>query len=243
MERARSQCSKESPAIVNDLQYDLEKVSMDTNADHLNSDTLEMDRERSLSITFLGDENGGGMPHSFSLPSNQQNSCFQNISAPGIAELLGSDGTQQKYFSASRREEELNSELIRSHEKIRQLEAKVKSLFHENERIKNELEVLRLSIVSDNNERSSSQQPRYWTAYEHKRFLDALQLFGEKNKKAISIYVGSRNVAQIRSHLQKYRLRMVGDSMEIDSRIERREMIQFLFTNIQHYLNQQKKGY
>ena len=42
----------------------------------------------------------------------EQNSCFHNISAPGITELLGSDGTQQKYFSASRREEELNSELV-----------------------------------------------------------------------------------------------------------------------------------
>lgn len=81
------------------------------------------------------------------------------------------------------------------------------------------MEVLRLSLASDDGERISSQQTRYWTAYEHKRFLDALQLFvqerevicrfGEKNKKAISIYVGSRNVAQIRSHLQKYRLRMV----------------------------------
>ena len=74
-------------------------------------------------------------------------------------------------------------------------------------------------MASDDNDRYSSQQPRYWTAYEHKRFLEALQLyvhvsklisrFGENNKKAISVYVGSRNVSQIRSHLQKYRLRMV----------------------------------
>lgn len=33
--------------------------------------------------------------------------------------------------------------------------------------------------------------------------------FGEKNKKAISIYVGTRTVRQIRSHMQKYQERLV----------------------------------
>lgn len=37
---------------------------------------------------------------------------FQNISAPGIDEMLDVSVTQQKYFSASKREQELNAELV-----------------------------------------------------------------------------------------------------------------------------------
>lgn len=40
------------------------------------------------------------------------------------------------------------------------------------------------------------------------RFI-LIDRFGEKNKKAISIYVGTRTVRQIRSHMQKYQERLV----------------------------------
>jgi len=51
-------------------------------------------------------------------------------------------------------------------------------------------------------------QNRYWSADEHQRFLDALEKYGQKNVKAISIYVGTRNATQVRTHSQKYFLKL-----------------------------------
>jgi len=53
-------------------------------------------------------------------------------------------------------------------------------------------------------EASKPQQSRYWTTEEHERFLEALKLYGNKDVKAISNHVGSRNTTQVRSHAQKY---------------------------------------
>eukprot|EP00177_Eucheuma_denticulatum_P000448 GFKZ01000781.1.p2 GENE.GFKZ01000781.1~~GFKZ01000781.1.p2 ORF type:complete len:833 (+),score=105.79 GFKZ01000781.1:243-2501(+) len=49
---------------------------------------------------------------------------------------------------------------------------------------------------------------RYWTADEHKRFLEGLQLYGHKDIKAISRHVGTRSATQVRTHAQKYYLRI-----------------------------------
>jgi len=51
-------------------------------------------------------------------------------------------------------------------------------------------------------------QSRYWTAEEHQRFLEAIRKFGDKDVKAIASYVGSRNATQVRTHGQKYYLRL-----------------------------------
>lgn len=61
---------------------------------------------------------------SFSLPSQRDPydyswtvehiPLFQNISAPGIDDLLDGDDCHQKYFNASKKEEALNAELVAS---------------------------------------------------------------------------------------------------------------------------------
>lgn len=51
-------------------------------------------------------------------------------------------------------------------------------------------------------------QTRYWTEMEHNLFLAAVQLYGAKNYVEISRYVGSRTPKQVRSHSQKYQLRL-----------------------------------
>jgi SHAQKYF class myb-like DNA-binding protein len=50
---------------------------------------------------------------------------------------------------------------------------------------------------------------RYWTEEEHQRFLDALQTLGPKDVKAIANFVGSRSATQVRTHAQKYFLKLV----------------------------------
>ena len=46
-----------------------------------------------------------------------------------------------------------------------------------------------------------------WSAEENERFLEGLRRHGEKGIKEIAEYIGSRNSAQVRSHLQKYKLK------------------------------------
>lgn len=71
-------------------------------------------------------------------------------------------------------------------------------------------------INSSNNRRANNgtgedakkASSRYWTADEHGRFLEGLELFGQKDIKAISRHVGTRSATQVRTHAQKYYLRI-----------------------------------
>ena len=55
---------------------------------------------------------------------------------------------------------------------------------------------------------------RYWSAEEHDRFIEAVCLWGCKAVKQISEAVGTRNVTQVRTHMQKWKQRL--DAMFID---------------------------
>lgn len=57
-------------------------------------------------------------------------------------------------------------------------------------------------------EEQKKTSSRYWTAEEHARFLEGLQLFGQKDIKGISRHVGTRSATQVRTHAQKYYLRI-----------------------------------
>ena len=47
-----------------------------------------------------------------------------------------------------------------------------------------------------------------WKPEEHAKFIDALDLFGEKDLESITKFVGTRTKVQVRSHLQKYKLKL-----------------------------------
>ena len=51
-------------------------------------------------------------------------------------------------------------------------------------------------------------QTRYWTAEEHRKFLIATAKYGEKAYVAISNFVKSRTPKQVRTHAQKYQMKM-----------------------------------
>jgi len=58
-------------------------------------------------------------------------------------------------------------------------------------------------------------QSRYWTPEEHKRFLEALQLYNHKDLKAIANHVGTRNQTQVRTHTQKYFMKIVREAKRL----------------------------
>lgn len=85
--------------------------------------------------------------------------------------------------------------------------------------MKNSIRLLSQDARVVDSSKEGEVSKRYWTADEHKRFLEALKLyalgfrvirrFDEKNKSAISAYVRTKTVSQVRSHMQKYKSRLV----------------------------------
>jgi SHAQKYF class myb-like DNA-binding protein len=55
--------------------------------------------------------------------------------------------------------------------------------------------------------KSSKKTTGRWTKEEHQRFIEGLKKFG-KNWKQVEEFVGTRNGTQIRSHAQKFFLRL-----------------------------------
>ncbi|CAN8077288.1 unnamed protein product [Agarophyton chilense] len=55
-------------------------------------------------------------------------------------------------------------------------------------------------------------ESRYWTASEHKLFIEAVWKYGPKNLKAISAHVGTRNMIQCRTHEQKCFMRLMREA-------------------------------
>jgi len=55
-------------------------------------------------------------------------------------------------------------------------------------------------------------QSRYWTTEEHKLFLEALKIYGHKDLRAISNFVGTRNMTQVRTHTQKYFMKLMREA-------------------------------
>lgn len=62
--------------------------------------------------------------------------------------------------------------------------------------------------VTPGSEDERAGKTRYWTEMEHNQFLYAGRLFGAKNYVAISQYVGTRTPKQVRTHAQKYQMKL-----------------------------------
>lgn len=68
-------------------------------------------------------------------------------------------------------------------------------------------------MIEDTYKRAKQQVPKKsraecrWKPEEEGKFLEALESFGEKDLNAIANFIGTRNKIQVRSHLQKYKLK------------------------------------
>ncbi|EKX40377.1 hypothetical protein GUITHDRAFT_142870 [Guillardia theta CCMP2712] len=62
---------------------------------------------------------------------------------------------------------------------------------------------------------SKDSKSRYWTEEEHQRFLEAVEKYGHKDVKSISSIVGTRSATQVRTHAQKYFMKMAKSSLQV----------------------------
>jgi SHAQKYF class myb-like DNA-binding protein len=58
-------------------------------------------------------------------------------------------------------------------------------------------------------------QPRYWSEQEHARFLEALELYGFRDVRSIAEHVATRTATQVRTHAQKYYLRLAREAAKL----------------------------
>jgi len=102
----------------------------------------------------------------------------------------------------------LIEEIHRKDLHIHEQQKKIDLLEMELARSKQKIEELlnQLSKCSENGYKSA--QGRYWSPEEHQRFLEGLKRYGSKDVKSISLHVGTRNATQVRTHAQKYFLRL-----------------------------------
>ena len=52
-----------------------------------------------------------------------------------------------------------------------------------------------------------------WKPEEEEKFRIALQKYGEKDLKSIATFIGTRTKVQVRSHLQKYKLKLINNKI------------------------------
>jgi SHAQKYF class myb-like DNA-binding protein len=78
---------------------------------------------------------------------------------------------------------------------------------------KNEIDCLKKELEDTRQQQLQTQvnfpkKIQYWSEEEHAKFLEALEIFGSKNVKEIAKFLGTRTPAQVRSHAQKYFLKL-----------------------------------
>jgi len=96
--------------------------------------------------------------------------------------------------------------LVQQQRRIVQLESELQKTWQQMEYLRMQLEAQEQQHKERPVEKKA--QSRYWTPEEHARFLEALEKFGPKEVRAISQYVGSRTTTQVRTHAQKFYLKL-----------------------------------
>jgi SHAQKYF class myb-like DNA-binding protein len=95
--------------------------------------------------------------------------------------------------------------IVDQQRKIQQLEDELRQARDQVDMMNSQLSTYEQDRVKE----KKKPQSRYWTPEEHQRFLEALQKYGHKDVKSISMHVSTRNATQVRTHAQKYFLRLV----------------------------------
>jgi len=136
----------------------------------------------------------------FSMP-RQELSFSRGGGAPALdASLPGLVAPESQIMNASEQNDEAT---VGSEDMVRAKEEPQEQMDNESsaqEQVKNG--------DAQSESKGDGRQPRFWTAVEHKKFLDAVRLYGYGNARQIAAYVQTRNITQVRTHAQKYILKL-----------------------------------
>lgn len=158
------------------------------------------------------------MSSSSAVVSTMRSDYDPNVNAPGVptysykSAFSFPGGGRSTHATLSMQEQaELEYELryrgnmiVDQQRKIQQLEDELRQARDQVDMMNNQLS----SYEQDRAKEKKKPQSRYWTPEEHQRFLEALQKYGHKDVKSISMHVSTRNATQVRTHAQKYFLRL-----------------------------------
>lgn len=125
-------------------------------------------------------------------------------SSPGLTQQQIVSNCKRKWLSPPGAHEDALTELARENLLLKH---QLNLASQEVDRLKHVLEAYDLN-QEEGRSSSSKGQSRYWTEEEHQRFLDAIQNYGHKDVKAIASVVGTRSATQVRTHAQKYFIKL-----------------------------------
>lgn len=117
---------------------------------------------------------------------------------PQLTYMEGQLTTQAMLVEQQRRIKQLEADLFATRAEVQRLQADA--------RARESLNGTGNDASNNNTEKKPSS--RYWTPDEHKRFLEGLELFGPRDIKSIARHVGTRSATQVRTHSQKYYIRL-----------------------------------
>lgn len=104
--------------------------------------------------------------------------------------------------------------LQQQQQRISILETSLTNTCNEIEKYRTQLQELENDKGSQPSKPAPKAQSRYWTAEEHHQFLVGLEKYGPRDVKSIAALVGTRNATQVRTHAQKYFLRVARENGE-----------------------------
>lgn len=158
----------------------------------------------------------------FDLPSNANNNGFNTSNYNGnngvgnfpfkpLAMSFNPSPSPVRPHLTVAEQAELEFELRYRGNMIVDQQRKIQHLEEELKRTRDQMDMMNTQLNTYEQERQKERkkpQSRYWTPDEHQRFLEALTKYGHKDVKAISMHVSTRNATQVRTHAQKYFLRL-----------------------------------
>ncbi|GAM27557.1 hypothetical protein SAMD00019534_107330 [Acytostelium subglobosum LB1] len=131
----------------------------------------------------------------------------------------GGSGGSSRYCIDPMEDDQMD---VKLYEQTQRFIGRIQFLEEEINRKKETIDGLQHQLTKYEQERQAEKkkQSRYWTPEEHHRFLEALSKFGHRDVKSIANFVGTRNATQVRTHAQKYFLRI---DRERQRKLENRE--------------------
>mmetsp|Transcript_26667 Transcript_26667/g.43605 ORF Transcript_26667/g.43605 Transcript_26667/m.43605 type:complete len:520 (-) Transcript_26667:621-2180(-) len=144
------------------------------------------------------------LPSEMKVETSHRNTAFSAVSP---------QWTDGKSESQIREIAQLKEELAKSRAEIEMLRRRVSELERGTDR-RNSARKRKPSLsstLSSEEQAAVAQlksQSRYWTPEEHKRFISALKAYGPRDIKGIAMHVGTRNPTQVRTHAQKYWMKL-----------------------------------